>query len=161
MSKEEKTTINVNVNIDSIRSAMKNAETPQDAVLEVPIINPRDLRLDDKIFNVSLKPITYKPGTKQPKEPRTVKYPAINAIVVNALSRGVKENTITVNGSIDLPENTGRSAKIEEIYVANEAGARAIARVYAEVQLDLVTEIEERIAQEKEFLMKQVDDDRY
>ena len=153
--KKDELKINIGLNIDAVKQAMRNAEKPQDAHIAIPIINPKDLRIDDEIFGVTLKPITVKPGTKAPKEPSTAVYPSVNAIVVNSLNKGVVDDVITVNGSIDMPMASGRTATLEDIYLPNEEDARAIADVLLDVQLENIEIIEEQIANEKAFLIEQ------
>ena len=163
MSNDRKEDVKIltELNIDAIRAALNNADNLFEAQVAVPAVNPRDLRLDDQIFGVHLNPITYKPGTKIPKEPNTVKYPSINAININSLQKGVKEDCITVNGSIDIPIATGRTVTLDQVYVSSEAHARTLAIAVMEVQLEKINELEIRIADEKEFLLKQVKDNRY
>jgi len=148
--------------VQALHAAMKNAERPHEAMIEVtPVVDPRELRLDDKIFGVQLNPITYKDGTKVPKEPHTVKYPSINAITVNSLQKGIKDDHITINGSIDMPIATGKTTTLDQVFLASEDQARTLAKIVMEVQLEKIEELEERIAQEKEFLLKQVENNRY
>lgn len=162
MSKEDqKVNIEITLNKEAIRSAMLNADRPHEASLAVETVNPRNLRIDDEVYQVVLKPITYKPGTKVPKAPETVKHAAINAIVVDSLTRSPKPDHITVNGSLDISLKGGGPGKLEDVYVANEETARAVARIYTEVMLEKAEQIEDRIQQEKDFLRKQIDDDRY
>jgi len=162
MSKENiDVKVDVNINIDAIRAALSNAENVFEAKVKVPAVNPKDLRLDDQVFGVQLNPITYKPGTDIPKEPHTVKYPSINAITVNSLQKGIKDDCITVNGNIDMPIATGTTTTLDQVFVANEGQARQLAIAVMGVQLDKITKLEDRIAQEKEFLLKQVENNRF
>lgn len=162
MSKDEnKVNFKVTIDMDSIQSAMRNAPSVQEAILDVPIIDPKKLCIDDEIFGVKLAPITYENGIIPPKEPNAIMYPSINAVKVHSLTKSAVENHITVNGSIDMPTATGRTAKIGDTYLQTEDQARLLSKIMVEVQLEKLEEQETRLAHEKQFLLKQKADNRF
>lgn len=158
MKKERILDVNVTINIDAIRAAASNAAKVRDVALEVPVIDPRDLSIEDQIFGITLLPV--KDDAKK-SDPNTAVYPAVQAILVDTLSGRAKPGFITVNGTIDIAKENGRVNKLEECYFVNQSDAKAVCRVITEVELERSME---RIAIEEEnakFLQKQLTDDRF
>lgn len=158
MKKERILDVNVSVNIDAIRAAASNAAKVREVALEVPVVDPKDLSIEDQIFGITLLPI--KDDAKK-ADPNTSVYPAVQAILVDTLSGRAKPGFITVNGTIDIAKDAGRVNKLEECYFVNQLDAKAVCRVITEVELDRSME---RIAIEEanaKFLQKQLTDDRF
>jgi len=153
--------VTLKVDIKAVEAALNNSESFQNAQIPMDVVDPMDLRLKQDIYGIHLLPITYKPGTKVPKEPNTVKSPSLSVIRVSNLSDTVREGYVTVNGNIDLPLATGKVVKLEEVYVTDEEVARAICRSIAKIQLNRGAELKERLDQEEEFINKQIDNDRW
>jgi hypothetical protein len=158
-NKEEKDgiIIDVKVNIDAIRAAAKNAAKVQDVALEVPVVNPRDLSVDDEVFGIILQPIL----ATEKKNPDTTLYTAVRPIIVDTLSGRVKPGFIVVNGTIDIPRETGKITTIENCYFSDKNYAKAVCRAITEVQLERSLEKQAIEKRNSEFLQEQLNADRF
>jgi hypothetical protein len=160
MSKEKKVfNVDITINPDAIRAAAVNAAKVQDVALEVPIVDARDLSIDDQIFGIELLPIAKEVG--QAITPDSTKYVAIKPVIVDVLSGRAKPGFITVNGTIDLPKEQTKVVKLEDAYFANEVDARAVCRIMTEVELDRSLKKQETERLNSDFLQKQLDKDRF
>lgn len=146
----------LSINIDAIRAAASNAAKVQDVAFEVPGVNPRDLSIEDKIYGIVLQPIENKKTS-----PDTTMYVAIEPILVDTLSNKAKEGYITVNGTIDIPKESGRLTKLENSFFTNEADARAICRGITEIELERAIDREAAEKKNRDFLQKQLNEDRF
>jgi hypothetical protein len=158
MKKERLVDINVTVNVDAIRAAASNAAKVQEIALEVPVVDPKDLSIDDQIFGLELLPVNDK---AKKNNPDTAMYTAIKPIVVDTLSGRAKPGFITVNGTIDIPKEGGRVNKVEDCFFTKQEDARAVCRIITEVELDRSLERLENEQKNADFLKKQLEDDRF
>lgn len=162
MKKERLIDVGVTINIDAIRAAASNAPKVVDVALEVPVVDPRDLSCEEQIFGIVLKPVD---DEVKKITPDTSVYTAVLPILVETLSVKAKPGFVTVNGTIDIPKETGRTNKLEECYFANQQDAKAVCRVITEVELDRTIErfeIEEkRFKKTSDFYKNQLDNDRF
>lgn len=149
--------VNITINADAIRAAASNAAKVQEIALEVPVVDPKDLSIDDQIFGLELLPV----NDKAKKGPETAMYTAIKPIVVDVLSGRNKPGFITVNGTIDIPKEGGRINTIENCFFTKECDARAVCRIVTEVELDRSLERIENEQKNADFLKKQLEDDRF
>lgn len=159
MKKEEKT-INIDITIskEAIKNAANNAKRIMDIALEIPVVDPRDLSIDEQIFGIELKPTDDK-VTKV--TPDTSVHVAVLPIIVDTLSGRAKPGYITVNGTIDIPKESGKVIKLEDCYFANQADAKEVCRAITEVELDRALDREKTEHLNAEFLRKQLTDDRF
>lgn len=158
--KKSETTIEIGVTIsrDAVKNAANNAKRIMDIALEIPVVDPRDLSVDEQIFGIELKPTDDK-VTKV--TPDTSVHVAVLPIIVDTLSGRAKPGYITVNGTIDIPRESGKVIKLEDCYFANQADAREVCRAITEVELDRSIDRETREHKNGEFLKKQLADDRF
>jgi len=149
--------LDLTINVDAIRAAASNAQNVQDMALEIPVVDPKDLTIDDQIFGITLLPV----NDSDKKKPSSTMYTAVKPIIVDTLSGRAKPGHITVNGTIDIPKESGKIVKLEDCYFANQANAKAVCRVVTEVELDRALERVETEQRNADFLKKQLDDDRF
>lgn len=157
--RKEKTIFNgdLSINVEAIRAAASNASKVQDIALEVPVVDPKMLSIDDQIFGVVLNPS----NDKAKLGPNTTMYPAIKNILVDTLSGRAKEGYITVNGTIDIPKEGGKVTKLENSYFASQADAQAVCVIITEVELDRAMERLEDEQRNIEFLKNQLANGRF
>ena len=130
MSKDErKVEVTLAFSVDGVRSAAKNATKLQDVVLDVPCVDPKKLSIDDKIYGLKIVPV--KDTVKSPT-PSTLCSVGVVEINVDTLSGVVSPGMVTVNGSIDIPKDLGRTNAIEDVYFEDKEAARAVAMVFLE-----------------------------
>lgn len=158
MKKEKILDVNVTINIDAIRAAASNAAKVRDIALEVPVVDPKDLSIEDQIFGITLLPVS---DNAKKSDPNTAVYPAVQAILVDTLSGRAKPGFITVNGTIDIAKDSGRVNKLEECYFVNQLDAKAVCRVITEVELDRSMERINLEQKNAEFLQNQLTNDRF
>jgi len=147
----------LNINPDVIRAAASNVLRVQDMALEIPVVDPRDLSVDDQIFGVELHPIK----KDAPVGPSSALHVAIKPIVVEVLSGRSKPNYITVNGTIDIPREPGKVVKLTDCYFVSQMDARAVCRVITEVELERSLERSKLEEENQTFYKNQVTNDRY
>lgn len=160
MAKDE-IKVEVKMNMEAVKSALRNAENIQEAALEVPAVNPLKLNLKSRIYGVDLNPISPKSNSKKLELPTLGSYPAIREIVVDSLSTNVKEGYITVNGTVDIPEDGNRLIHVEDAYFKTEEDAREVCKAIAMVNLDRVREIIELAKKEEATLQGQLKDNKF
>ena len=160
MSKEKKERIlNVNLHIDAIAAARRNASSIEETALEVPTVDPKKICLDDNIYTLKAVPVNDKiKGKKKEFAPKVI---AIKSFIVNSLSNTVKEGCITINGTLDVPKTGNRVVKLEECLFESEDDARAVAEVLTQVELEKATEMLDEATEAVNFLKKIIDEERY
>lgn len=160
---EQKKNQNININVElkkTVRSALKNADTIDNAILEVGVVNPKELHLDDEIFGFTVKPVSDSELGKN--IPNVIRYVAIRPIRVSSLSNTISDGkNVTINGNLDVPNDAGRIIKLKDALVKSEAEARAIASTATEIELEKVHEILKEAEKAKEFLKEQIENDRF
>lgn len=145
------------IDLKTIRAAASNASKVQEIALEIPVVDPKDLSIDDQIFGVVLNTV----DDKEKRTPDSAMYPAILPILVDTLSGRAKPGFITVNGTIDIPKEQGRVSKLEECYFTEQEEARAVCRIVTEVELERSIKKEQEQAKITEFLQNQINKDRF
>jgi len=146
------------IDLKTIRAAASNASKVQEIALEIPVVNPKDLSIEDQIFGIVLNSVNDKESKTNPDSSL---YPAILPILVDTLSGRAKPGFITVNGTIDIPKEQGRVSKLEECYFTRQEEARAVCRVIVEVELERSMKKEEEQAKITIFLKDKIDNDRF
>lgn len=158
MKKERIIDVDVKINLDAVHAAASNAARVRDVALEVPVVDPKDLSIEDQIFGLTLLPVN---DNAKKSNPDTAVYPAVQAILVDTLSGRAKPGFITVNGTIDIAKEAGRVNKLEECFFVNQADAKAVCRIITEVELDRLLERIKIEQDNADFLQKQLTDDRF
>jgi len=134
MSKEEyKREVTLKFAVDGVRAAAKNAATIQEAVLDVPCVDPKKLSIDDKIYGLKIVPV--KDSIKSPT-PSTLCSIGVIEINVDTLSGVVTKGMVTVNNNIDIPKEVGRTNTVEDVYFEDKEAARAVAMVFLEEEME-------------------------
>ena len=160
MAKEE-IKLEVKVNIEAVKSALRNSEKIEEAALEVPAVNPTKLTLRSRIYGIEFNPISPEKKIKHLTLPTLGSYPAIREIIVDSLAADVKEGYITVNGNIDIPEEGNRLINIKDAYFTTEEDAREVCKAIAMINLDRVREIKKLVEKEEVTLQEQLDADAF
>ena len=161
MNMDAKKKIEVRVNVDVIKAALRNSDTIEMAALEVPVVNPRNLTLDSTIYAVELRPITKEKDLKGVSMPTLGNYAAVREVVVESLSKGNRDGFITINGVIDISETEGRVIGIKDAYFENAEDAREVAKAITHVNLERVQQIKKIILAEEAYLREQKENNRY
>ena len=146
------------INIAAIKSAAQNCDNLDKIALELDVVNPKTLTLDDQIYGFESLPVNDK--IKIPT-PSTLRYIAIRKINVESLDKNITPGHITVNGTIDMPLETGKVVSINEAFIQGEEPARQIAKALTEHELQRAIDIEIDAKKAKVFLQTQVDEDRF
>jgi hypothetical protein len=150
--------ITATINIEAVRSAAMNAANLSDVAFQIPVVNPKELTMDSNIFGFEVVPVD-----DQIKELKNddVKCVAIKEITVDNLSKTVRPGSITVNGTYDLPLESGDVVQLQNAYVAKKEDAIEIARVVTEIELDRAVKVMETAQKVVDFLKEQLDADRF
>lgn len=157
MSKKD--VLNVNLNIEAIAASRRNADSLEGLALEIPTVNPMKITLKQDIYTLKAVPVNDRvKGKKKDFSPKVV---GIKSITVSSLAIGVKENCITINGVIDVPETGNRVVKLEECLFDSEADARAVAKVITEVELEKAKEMADEANEAVNYLKEQLESDRF
>lgn len=161
MKKGDRAVLVTALNEDVLRSALTNAAKIFDAALEIPVVDPKDLSIDDNIYGIVVGPVNdvLKDGKKLP--PSAGVYAAMQPIIVESLTKKAKPGFITVNNTVDIPLESGRLVKPQEAFFANEEDARMVCRVITDIELERSLEREAIEKEIQKFLNKQRTDDRY
>lgn len=160
MSNEKnKTTLNVNINVEAIGQAARNASSLDDAVLEIETLSPKKITLEQEIYTLKSVPVNDRvKGKKKEFAPKVV---GIRSIVVDSLTTMAKSDCITINGTIDVPKKGNRVVKLEECLFESMEDAKAVARVLTEVELEKAQNLADEATAAVNFIKKQLEDDRF
>lgn len=150
--------LEIDINIEAIKSAARNASSIDKVSFEVKTIDPLQLKMEETIWSLVLN--TVKDKADKHSE-HTAKYIAIRKTKINSLNNTVKEGFITVNGDIDIPKNPGSIVALEDVYMSSEPAARSVARILTEEELYRVDKLIKEKEEEKAFLQKQITKDRF
>ena len=148
----------VKVNIAAVKSAAHNCDNLDKIALELDVVNPRTLTLDDQIYGFESLPVNDK--IKVPT-PSTLRYIALLKINVESLDKNITPGHVTVNGTIDMPLESGKIVGINEAFIQGEEPARQIAKALTEHELQRARDMEIDAKKAVVFLQKQVDEDRF
>lgn len=157
MSKENSNVeIRLDIKVEAIRSAAKNASDIQEVVLDVPCVNPRELHIDSQIFGLKVVPVV---DTEKAK-PSTLCTVGVIKTNVDTLSGTVKEGYVTINSNIDIPKEIGRTNQLKDIYFENEEDARQVALVFIEDQYQRAEDAVVAAKKTRDFLKEQFEQER-
>lgn len=158
MENKKEFELTATINIEAVRAGMSNANRLEDVALSIPVVDPKNLTIDSKIYGFEIVPIN-----DQIKELKNddAKCVARKEILVENLSKTLKPGFITVNGNYDLPMEGGTVVKLSQCYVANKEDAIEIARIATEVELDRAEEVLASKQKEVDFLREQLENDRF
>jgi hypothetical protein len=151
--------LNITVNVEAIANAARNAANLDDLALEINTVNPRKITLEQEIYTLKSVPANDNAkGKKKEFGPRVV---GIKSIVVTSLSTTVKEDHITINGTLDVPKSGHRVVKLEECLFETEDDARAVARILTEIELEKATTIRDDAQEAVDMIKKQLESDTF
>ena len=129
----------------------------EDVTLDVPCVNPKQLNIDSKIYGLKIVPV--KDNIKSPT-PSTLCTVGVVEINVDTMSGIVKEGMVTINGSIDIPKELGRTNSVQDIYFEEKEAARQVAMVFLEEELKKSEEAVESANEIRDFLADQFEAER-
>lgn len=155
--KERKVEVNLSFTVDGVRSAARNAKHLEEVVLDVPCVDPKKLSIDDKIYGLKIVPVD--DGVSRPK-PSTLCSVGVVEINIDTLSGVVTPGMVTVNGSINIPKELGRTNKVEDVYFEEKEAARAVAMVFLEEEYAKAEEGVEKAKKVRNYLKEQLDAER-
>lgn len=161
MSKEKRDVLNVSVevNVEAIANAARNASNLDELALEISTLNPKSITLEQEIYTLKAVPVNDKvKGKKKEFAPKVV---GIRSIVVDSLTTMAKSDCITINGTIDVPKKGNRVVKLEECLFESEEDAKAVARVLTEIELEKAQTLADEATAAVNFIKKQLEDDRF
>jgi hypothetical protein len=149
----DKSDVRITINVEAVHAAVQNSNDLTNVAFEVPVVNPRELHYGSKIWGFRIVPIDDQIKKLQNSDARCV---AIKSILVNSIAGDLKEGYLTINGTIDIPMAPGRMVKLEEVFLAKEEEALAIAKVVTEVELDKALEVVKKKQEIADFLKEQL-----
>jgi len=149
---------NYEVTVKAVRSAAQNCDTLDNIMLEIAVVNPKTLNIDDKIWGFTLNAVN--DAIKVPT-PSTLRYVALRSIVVDSLAKDKEHNCIVVNGDVDMPLEPGKIVGLEETFVQDEDFAREIADELTAFSVEKATELHIFSGKAEAFLKEQQKEHRY
>ena len=155
----EQDQIKIKINLAAVKSAIQNAGSIEGATFEVPIIGVEDIRPKMKIWGVVANPISDKATPSE--KPNTLRYYAVQQATVNEFSLVAKEGYCVVNGTIDIPEGSGKLKGLEGMWMESEHEAKTLAGLFTKNQLEEAQRLEEQAHEAVAFLEKQIEDNRF
>ena len=158
MKEEKVIEINVSLNIEAVHSAAMNASDLKNVAFEVPCVNPRELTIDSKVYGFKIVPVDDQVKQLGDDDARCI---AVQSTVVDSLDKNQREGYITVNGRIDIPMTHGKMVQLEEVFLAKQEDAHAIAEVLTEVELQKAMDIVEKKQKVVDFLKEQLENKRW
>ena len=138
--------------VDSVRAAAKNAATLEEVVLDIPTLDPRQLRIDDKIYGLKIVPVMDSVKSPTPSTARTVGVVDYN---VDTLSGIVRQGMMTINTHLDIPKDVSQTNGIEDVYFEDKESARAVALVFLEEAYNKSEEAIKADEEIRDFLKEQ------
>ena len=157
MSKENANVeFRLGITVEAIRSAAKNASDIQEVVLDVPCINPLELNIDSEIYGLKVVPVI--DGEKS--KPSTLCTIGVIKTNVDTLSGTVKPGYVTINSSLDIPKEMGRTNHLKDIYFANKEDARQVALVFVEDQYNRSQDAVKAAEKTRDFLKEQFEQEK-
>jgi len=151
--------VDVTINVESVKASASSATRLEDVVIDVPVVDTAELKLDNEIYGFRVVPVT-----DQEKEvnDETIMCVAINPILTESLAKlKSKPGFVTVNGDIHIPLKSGSTRNIEEVYVESEAHAKLIAKAITEVELERANEKAKETKAVVDFLKEQLQNERF
>jgi len=161
MSKEnsKKELLNLTITVEEIAQAARNATSLEDAVFEIETLNPRKIVLEQEIFTLKTTPVNDRvKGKKKEFAPKVV---GVVSLVVESLSTVGKSDSVTINGTLDVPKKGNRVVKLDECLFSSMDDAKAVARVLTEIELEKAQSIADEAMEAVNFIKKQLEDDRF
>lgn len=145
----------IKVNVEAVKSALLNAKDVFGAEIRgVEVVDPRKLTIESRFYGIEVNPI---PTEEDHKDlPLENNYVAIKEHVVNSIAI-VKDDTVTVNGNIDLPKNNSGVVKVRDLYFTNQEDAKEVCVAVTEVYLDRLMRMQTVIKKETDYLANQLE----
>ena len=129
MKNDHNVEVTLNIAVDGVRAAAKNAATLEEVVLDLPTVDPKKLSIDDKIYGLKIVPV--KDSVKNPT-PSTARTVGVYDINVDTLSGVVHPGMVTINTHLDIPKEVAHTNGIEQVFFEEKEAARAVALVFLE-----------------------------
>ena len=146
------------ITIKAVKAAAQNCENLDKLALEISVVNPLTINIDDKMWGFSSLPVN--DAIKVPT-PSTLRYIAIRSITVDSLKKDKENKCIIVNGDIDIPLESGKLVGIDETFVQDEKFAREIAAVLTDYSLEKALDMQKEAKDAVIFLQDQKKDQRF